>query len=104
MIGHVRSVGREALGLIPFTHVGGVVPSGICQNSMRGVQVVPWEDFARGRATQVRNLDATPGQLAETARRALSRVGERRYVLVSNNCEHFRQLVLHRPGGQLSGL
>jgi hypothetical protein len=90
MIGHVHSVGREALGLIPFTHFGVEVPGGVCQNSMLGgVHLVPWEDFARGRATQVRNYDATPEQLAETARRALSRVGENRYVLLWNNCEHF---------------
>jgi hypothetical protein len=33
MIGHVHSVGRAALGLIPFTHFGVEVPGGICQNS-----------------------------------------------------------------------
>jgi len=56
---------------------------------LQGVEVVSWDQFARGRPTRVCNANASPEQLAESARRALSRVGERRYVLLINNCEHF---------------
>ena len=39
--------------------------------------------------TWVRPSDATAEQRAETARRAESRIGERAYNLLWNNCEHF---------------
>ena len=46
-------------------------------------------DFACGRSTRVTNPDATMTERAMAVQRALSRVGERRYSLTGNNCEHF---------------
>jgi hypothetical protein len=46
-------------------------------------------DFARGRPAQVTNPAASPAERDLAVQRALSRVGEHRYSLTGNNCEHF---------------
>ncbi len=50
--------------------------------------ITTWTDFAEGREVQV--LD-TPRSYSrrDVVRRARSRLGERRYHLLQNNCEHF---------------
>ena len=83
-------VGRSFLGLIPYQHHGIELPDGtMCENSPPGVRIVGYADFARGLPTQVTNPEASPDERHLAVRRALSRVGERRYSLTSNNCEHF---------------
>jgi Lecithin retinol acyltransferase len=52
------------------------------------VEEVSLKDFARGRRIAVLS-GATPFTDAEVVRRARLRLGERRYRLLSNNCEHF---------------
>lgn len=52
------------------------------------VEEVSLQHFSRGRRIGVLS-GATRFTDAEIVRRARSRVGERRYRLLSNNCEHF---------------
>jgi Lecithin retinol acyltransferase len=61
----------------------------MCENSPPGVRITSYADFARGHPTQVTNPDADAIERAMAVQRALSRVGERRYSLTGNNCEHF---------------
>jgi len=74
-------------------HVGGgrvVHYAGLVRSRLRGpVEVVTLDAFADGRALYVKlNVRATYD--AETiVARALSRLGENRYRITSNNCEHF---------------
>jgi lecithin:retinol acyltransferase len=89
--GDVLEVRRVALGMIPYRHFGVEMPGGgICENSpAAGVRVVTLADFARGGPALVRNHSAGPEERVQTVERAASRVGERRYSLSGNNCEHF---------------
>lgn len=90
MEGDVHTVRRAALGLIPYKHFGVEMPGGgICENSPAGIREVAFEDFARGGTTSVQNPDATAAERAQAVGRAASRIGERRYSLGVNNCEHF---------------
>ena len=90
MYGDAHVAGRAFLELIPYRHYGIELPDGtVCENSPAGVRVVGFTDFARGRPTQVANPDASPDVRALAVQRAMSRVGERRYSLAGNNCEHF---------------
>jgi hypothetical protein len=90
MYGDVHRTPRKALGLIPFGHFGVEMPGGdICENSMPGTRLVPFDDFARGRPTQVQNPGATAAERAQAVQRAASCLGERRYHLAAYNCEHF---------------
>ena len=90
MDGDVHVVGRKALGLVPYQHFGVEMPDGdICENSLPGIRVVTFAGFARGSTTSVRNPDATAAERAEIVARAASRIGEHRYSLIGNNCEHF---------------
>ena len=59
------------------------------ENSPPGIRIVGYADFARGRSTQVTNPAASPAERDLAVQRALSRVGEHRYSLTGNNCEHF---------------
>jgi Lecithin retinol acyltransferase len=91
MYGDVHLVSRAALGLFPYTHFGVEMQSGgICENSLlAGIRIVSLADFTRGRTIRVQNPDATPEERARAVKRAESRIGERRYSLTANNCEHF---------------
>jgi hypothetical protein len=90
MYGDVHLTSRAALGLFPYTHFGVEMQAGgICENSPAGIRIVPLADFARGRPTRVQNPDATPPERDQAVERAASRIGERRYSLTANNCEHF---------------
>jgi hypothetical protein len=63
--------------------------SAICGFSRGPVEEVSLARFSLGHAICVR-IHATPQfDGAEVARRARSRVGENRYRLLSNNCEHY---------------
>jgi lecithin:retinol acyltransferase len=90
MHGDVHLTSRAALGLFPYTHFGVEMQGGgMCENSLAGVRIVSLPDFARGGATRVRNPAATAAERALAVERAASRIGERRYSLTANNCEHF---------------
>ena len=90
MYGDEHVVPRAFLGLILCRHYGIELPDGtMCENSPAGVRVVGFADFARGRPSRVANPDASPHVRALAVQRAMSRVGERRYSLSGNNCEHF---------------
>jgi hypothetical protein len=70
---------------------GKVVHYGSLGNGrLRGpVEEVPVANFSRGHTTSVRCHERARFDSAEVIRRARSRVGENRYRVLSNNCEHF---------------
>lgn len=74
-------------------YVGGgnvVHYAGFAKSAHRGpVEEVRLEEFADGHAVAVRPHPFPKYSGAETALRALSRLGEDRYRLLTNNCEHF---------------
>jgi cell wall-associated NlpC family hydrolase len=53
------------------------------------VEEVSVTEFASGRAIRMGRLPIGPFDGEEIVRRARSRLGERRYELLRNNCEHF---------------
>ena len=53
------------------------------------IEEVSLDEFAEGRAIRIGRLPAGPFDGDEIVRRARSRLGERRYDLFRNNCEHF---------------
>ncbi len=73
-----------------YQHFGIEFPDGtICEYSAGVVRLVPFGDFARESATRVLPSAATIAERAESVRRAASRIDERAYNLLTNNCEHF---------------
>lgn len=63
------------------------------------VEEVTFARFANGRPVAIRCRGPMPYGESEIVRRARSRLGETRYRLLSNNCEHFSewaQFDLHR--------
>jgi hypothetical protein len=90
MYGDVHVTGRAALGLFRYLHFGVEMQGGgICENSPPGIRIVSLPDFARGGTTWIQNPDATTEERARAVERAAARIGERRYSLTANNCEHF---------------
>jgi hypothetical protein len=64
--------------------------SGFAGSAHRGpVAEVTLEQFANGHAVAVRPHPFPKFSAAETVLRARSRLGENRYRLLTNNCEHF---------------
>jgi hypothetical protein len=59
------------------------------------VEEVTLAEFAAGRAVQVRAAEDVHYSAAEIAARARSRLGENRYRLTTNNCEHFCAWCVH---------
>jgi lecithin:retinol acyltransferase len=59
------------------------------------VEEVPLAAFAEGRPVYVVTHTEEAFDPAEVIRRARSRLGEKRYRLLSNNCEHFVEWCLH---------
>jgi hypothetical protein len=53
------------------------------------VEEVSLACFSRGRPTRVRSIGPSCFDYREVIRRARSRIGEDRYRLLTNNCEHF---------------
>ena len=63
---------------------------GLSRGLRRGpVEEVAMEDFARGRPIWILAEQLSEPERAEVVRRARLRVGEDRYDLLTNNCEHF---------------
>jgi hypothetical protein len=64
--------------------------SGFVSGLRRGpVEEVPFAHFACGQRVWVRSEAPSDFDVREVIRRARSRVGEDRYRLLTNNCEHF---------------
>jgi hypothetical protein len=61
----------------------------------RPVEEVTLEAFAGGRPIFVVQHDALPFSVEEIIARARSRLGENRYRLLTNNCEHFVEWCLY---------
>jgi Lecithin retinol acyltransferase len=55
----------------------------------RAVEEVSLAEFARGRPVAVRTDSWTRFDREDVVRRARSRLGENRYHIIRNNCEHF---------------
>ncbi|MCP9850257.1 lecithin retinol acyltransferase family protein [Cyanobium sp. Morenito 9A2] len=73
-----------------FNHHGIDLGDGTVAHYLEGRQILrsPTEDFSRGQPlTVVSYAEASPAGL--TLRRAMGRLGEQRYNLLFNNCEHF---------------
>jgi hypothetical protein len=70
--------------------------AGFAHGLRRGpVEEVPFAHFARGRRVWVRSDTPSDFDVREVVCRARSRVGEDRYRLLTNNCEHFCEWCLH---------
>lgn len=64
--------------------------SGLCAGLHAGpVEVLALQQFASGKPVWVRSTQQVRFEREEVVRRALSRVGENQYRLLTNNCEHF---------------
>jgi len=61
----------------------------------RPVEEVTLETFAEGRPVYVIEHNEVCFDTTEVIRRARSRLGENRYRLFTNNCEHFVEWCLH---------
>jgi hypothetical protein len=59
------------------------------------VEEVPLCGFSRGREIWVRVGEAAMQDRPEVVRRARSRLGEDRYHVLTNNCEHFCEWCVH---------
>ncbi|HET7525094.1 MAG TPA: lecithin retinol acyltransferase family protein [Burkholderiaceae bacterium] len=62
------------------------------------VQEVPLEQFARGRGVQAHSVAGALFVGIDAVARARSRLGENRYRVWSNNCEHFVHWCLSGSG------
>jgi hypothetical protein len=70
--------------------------AGLSSGLHRGpVEEVVLAHFARGRPVWIQSDVASTFDPQETVRRARSRVGENRYRLLTNNCEHFCEWCLN---------
>lgn len=80
-------------------YVGGgkVVHYGVLVYALHGgpVEEVSLARFAQGHAIWIRSHLCVAFAPQEVIRRARSRIGEYRYRLLSNNCEHFCEWCLH---------
>src|SRR5271154_4800927 len=73
-----------------YTHHGIYVGLGqVIQYGRVAVQEVSLARFSQGRPIWVRLEEFRWSNRDEVARRARSRIGENRYNLLTNNCEHF---------------
>jgi hypothetical protein len=66
----------------------------------RGLRIGPIEtasveQFARGRPLRVLEADAPHFEASAIVQRAMSRIGEDRYHVLTNNCEHFCEWCVH---------
>lgn len=66
--------------------------AGLARNFARGpVEEVSMESFANGRAVYIECRDTEALAAEDIVSRARSRVGENRYRVLTNNCEHFAE-------------
>ena len=70
--------------------------SGLARGQLRGrIEEASLAEFAYGRSVWTRSSDLTEFPPQEVIARARSRVGENRYRILRNNCEHFCEWCLH---------
>ena len=89
-----------------YTHhgiyVGGgdvVHYAGLSRSLHRGpVQRVSLQEFAAGHPVWIKRTTRAKYSGRETAERALTRLGENRYRLTTNNCEHFCEWCVRGEG------
>ncbi len=62
---------------------------------MGPIETVSIEQFTRGHPLQVLVETSPRFSSAEIVRRAISRIGENRYHVLTNNCEHFCEWCVH---------
>lgn len=75
-----------------FDHHGIDLGDGTVAHYLEGRQILrsPLADFSRGEAVSVVSYpESEVSPVGVTLRRAMGRLGEQRYNLVFNNCEHF---------------
>jgi hypothetical protein len=86
-----------------YTHHGIYVGDGLVvhyRGFERGLRIgpieaVPVDQFTRGRALRILDEAAPTFAAAEIVHRARSRIGEDRYHVLTNNCEHFCEWCVH---------
>jgi len=88
---HVITPRRGYLHHGIYVGAGNVVHYAGLANGLRGgpVEEIPLTRFTGGRPVWIRFEARTHFDCREVIRRARSRVGEHRYRLLTNNCEHF---------------
>jgi hypothetical protein len=70
--------------------------AGLCRLWHRGpIEEVSLERFAAGKPTFIKAINNARFHGAEVVERARSRLGENRYRITSNNCEHFCEWCIH---------
>ncbi len=75
-----------------FTHHGIDLGDGTVAHYLEGREILrsPQADFSRGQSTTVVAYpEGSCSPVGVTLRRAMGRIGEQRYNLLFNNCEHF---------------
>ena len=85
---HLQAPRRHGL----FLHHGIDLGDGTVAHYLEGREILrsPRHEFSRGEAiTTVPYDEGECSPAGETLRRAMSRIGEQRYNLLFNNCEHF---------------
>jgi hypothetical protein len=94
---HIISPRRGYLHHGVYVGAGRVVHyAGMAHGLFRGpVEDVSLAQFARGRDVWVRWRGAPAFDRVEIVGRARSRVGENRYQILHNNCEHFCEWCIH---------
>jgi len=90
---HLTSPRRGYLHHGIYAGNGRVIHYGGFSRMFRGrpVEEVSLEEFALGRGLEVKTWVAPKFTGADVIARARSRLGEDRYRLLSNNCEHFAE-------------
>jgi hypothetical protein len=86
-----------------YTHHGIYVGEGLVvhyRGLERGLRIgpieaVPVDQFTRGRALRILDEASPHFEAAEIVQRARSRIGEDRYHVLTNNCEHFCEWCVH---------
>ena len=85
---HLQAPRRHGL----FLHHGIDLGDGTVAHYLEGREILrsPRQEFSRGEAiSTVPYPEGECSPAGETLRRAMSRIGEQRYNLLFNNCEHF---------------
>ena len=94
---HLVTVRRGYLHHGIYVGEGKVVHyAGLCRLWHRGpIEEVPLESFSAGRPMFIKAISNARFNGPEVVARARSRLGENRYRITSNNCEHFCEWCVH---------
>lgn len=86
--GHLYTHHGIYVGANMVIHYAGLA-NGVFKKGSSHVQLASLKDFADGQKIEVHHYDSRPFHAAKIVERARARLGEDRYHLVFNNCEHF---------------